>query len=142
MARGKKRDLSGIPVDLSVASSAKSDLPRDRDKDDERRGRRIEVLARAIRRVLSEPACPSPPAQETPAVPQPEEVNPVLGSEDVLKAKEAALILHISQPTLWRLTVEGKIPAYKSARAYLYKRADIEAYFESTRVHPKSDSAA
>jgi excisionase family DNA binding protein len=56
--------------------------------------------------------------------------------EQWLGTKEAARHLGITPRTLYRIIDEGQLPAYQFGRVYRLKRADVEAFIESSRVQP------
>jgi excisionase family DNA binding protein len=51
----------------------------------------------------------------------------------LLKPREAARALAISERTLWELTKRGKIPHVRIGRAVRYAPADLEAWIESRK---------
>ena len=53
----------------------------------------------------------------------------------LLKSKEAAKRLCISERTLWTLMNEGKIPAIKMNRCIRYDPKDLDAFIESARIN-------
>ena len=56
----------------------------------------------------------------------------ILGTEKFLSHREAARFLNVSERTLTRYRLEGKIKAIKySSRKYVYRREDLEEFLES-----------
>jgi len=53
-----------------------------------------------------------------------------------LTLDEAAEILGVDYKTVYRLVRSGSLPAGKIGRVYRIKRADLDAYFESTKTQP------
>ena len=45
-------------------------------------------------------------------------------------------LLHVSANQLYHLVSTGKLPAYKPAGRLLFKRTEIEAHVENSRVKP------
>jgi excisionase family DNA binding protein len=59
------------------------------------------------------------------------QVPTVTGAEKLLvTCREAALLLSISERTLWSLTRRGEIPSRRIGRAVRYAVADLRAYCE------------
>ena len=52
---------------------------------------------------------------------------------DLLRPKDAARMLAISERHLWGLTQEGKIPACRLGRSVRYDRADLEGFVEASK---------
>lgn len=48
-----------------------------------------------------------------------------------LRPEEAASVLGLSRPHLYRMLLSGELPSFKSGRARLIRVADIEAWLES-----------
>jgi excisionase family DNA binding protein len=55
-----------------------------------------------------------------------------------LGTTEAARYLGVVPRTLYRMIDEGQVPAYKMGRVIRVRRADVDAFLESTRVQPGS----
>ena len=53
-----------------------------------------------------------------------------------LGTKKAARYLGITDPTLYRLVDEGHVIGYKIGRVLRFKRADLDAFLEVSRVQP------
>jgi excisionase family DNA binding protein len=49
---------------------------------------------------------------------------------------ETAKKLKISLPTLWKLTKDGTIPAYKIGKRVLYRTTDVEAALRQMNFNP------
>ena len=52
----------------------------------------------------------------------------------LVKPREAAAYLAISERTLWNLTQAGTIPAVKLARAVRYDIADLDAFIQAAKT--------
>ena len=52
---------------------------------------------------------------------------------DLLRPKDAAKLLAISERHLWGLMKEGQIPVVRLGRTTRYHLADIEAFIESSK---------
>ena len=52
---------------------------------------------------------------------------------DLLRPKDAAKLLAISERHLWRLMKEGLIPVVRLGRTTRYHPADIETFIESSK---------
>ncbi len=65
--------------------------------------------------------------------------QPVTLSTDVehYSRIETAKKLKISLPTLWKLTKDGTLPAYKIGKRVLYRAADVEAALRQMNFNPK-----
>lgn len=50
----------------------------------------------------------------------------------------AAAYLGIKLRTLYKVINDGRLPAYKPARVFRVKRADLDAFLEATRIQPGS----
>ena len=53
----------------------------------------------------------------------------------LLKPKEAASVLAVSERTLWTLTNDGSIPAVRIGRSVRYDPADLAAWIEQQKNH-------
>ncbi|NNN12705.1 MAG: helix-turn-helix domain-containing protein [Acidimicrobiaceae bacterium] len=53
-----------------------------------------------------------------------------------LGSKETAEMLGISLRTIYRLVDDGQLPAYQIGRVIRFKRDEVEAFIESTRIQP------
>ncbi len=53
-----------------------------------------------------------------------------------LGSKETAEVLGISLRTIYRLVDDGQLPAYQIGRVIRFKRDEVEAFIESTRIQP------
>ncbi len=53
-----------------------------------------------------------------------------------LGSKETAELLGISLRTTYRLVDDGQLPAYQIGRVIRFKRDEVEAFIESTRIQP------
>jgi excisionase family DNA binding protein len=51
----------------------------------------------------------------------------------LLKVREAANALNISERKLWEMTKRGAIPAVRIGRAVRYDPADLQAYIEASK---------
>lgn len=60
--------------------------------------------------------------------------------DELLTVDEAAKLLTVSKPTLWRMIRAGELPVVKIAkRNTRIKRSDIEAYISGHYITRKSD---
>ncbi len=50
---------------------------------------------------------------------------------------ESAKKLKISLPTLWKLTKDGTLPAYKIGKRVLYRKTDVENALRQMNFNPK-----
>lgn len=60
------------------------------------------------------------------------------GSVDWLSTADAAKALGITPRTLYRFINQGELAAYRFGRVIRVKRADIDAFIESSRIEPGS----
>lgn len=51
----------------------------------------------------------------------------------LVTAKEAAVLLAISERTLWQLTSDGDVPAIRLGRSVRYDLADLRAFIAAKR---------
>lgn len=54
--------------------------------------------------------------------------------EQALKIKEVALLLQVDDKTVYRLTRKGKLPGFKVAGAWRFKRSDVDAWVERQKI--------
>lgn len=52
---------------------------------------------------------------------------------DIMTIKEVAAYLKLTEKTAYRLTAEGKIPAFKVGGSWRFKQSDIEAWIEEKK---------
>jgi len=61
--------------------------------------------------------------------------------DEILTGQEARELLKISRSTLWKLTKENEIPAYRVGNGKTsdlrYKRSELLEWLENNRVGPK-----
>lgn len=50
--------------------------------------------------------------------------------DQALTVKDVALLLHVDEKTVYRLTQRGDLPGFKVAGAWRFKRADMDAWVE------------
>jgi predicted DNA-binding transcriptional regulator AlpA len=63
------------------------------------------------------------------------------GHDDILKPKDAAAHLQLSESTLAKLRLYGTGPRYtKAGRAVRYRRADLDAWMDSRRTDSTTDA--
>jgi excisionase family DNA binding protein len=60
-------------------------------------------------------------------------------SDDVLKADEVSRWLRIPQSTIYKLCLEGQIPATKIGRHWRFDRKDIEVWFKNKIKNEKQE---
>lgn len=53
-----------------------------------------------------------------------------------MSTAEAAAVLGVYSRTLYRLVDSGDLPAYRIGRVIRFKREDVDAYIETSRVKP------
>ena len=53
--------------------------------------------------------------------------------EDILRIKDVADYLKVTERTLYRLAQEGKIPAFRVGASWRFKRADIDVWIEAQK---------
>ncbi len=56
----------------------------------------------------------------------------------LLKPRDAAKLLGISERTLWTITKHGKLPAAKLGKSVRYREEDLKRYVESCMTIPSS----
>ena len=60
-------------------------------------------------------------------------------NDEILTGQEARELLKISRSTLWKLTKESEIPAYRVGNGKTsnlrYKKSELLAWLNSNRVH-------
>ncbi|PDH65615.1 MAG: DNA-binding protein, partial [Acidimicrobiales bacterium MED-G01] len=53
-----------------------------------------------------------------------------------LSSREAALLIGVTQRTLYRFIDEDRLPAYRLGRVIRLKAVDVEAFIEGGRIRP------
>lgn len=59
------------------------------------------------------------------------QANTVSLPHQLLKPRDAAKYLRVSERTLWTLTSQGKLPAAKIGKSVRYREEDLKRYVES-----------
>ena len=59
-------------------------------------------------------------------------------STPLMTSREAMRYLNVSRTTLWRLTRDGMLPAYRIGGDLRFKMADIQGFLERQKVAPDS----
>lgn len=52
---------------------------------------------------------------------------------DLITIKEVAEYLKVAEKTVYRMSAEGRIPAYKVGGSWRFRRKEIEQWFEKQR---------
>ncbi|MFT3733932.1 MAG: helix-turn-helix domain-containing protein [Rhodocyclaceae bacterium] len=63
-------------------------------------------------------------------------------SEDILTVKEVADYLRVNQRTVYRLTVERKLPGFKVGTTWRFKRSDIDAWIAAQSADVQTGGTA
>jgi excisionase family DNA binding protein len=58
----------------------------------------------------------------------------------LLTSREVMQYLNVSRTTLWRLTKDGLLPAYRIGSDFRFRKTDINAYLERQKVTPDDKS--
>ncbi len=62
--------------------------------------------------------------------------------ETVMTVKEVADYLRVNQRTVYRLAVDGKLPAFKVGATWRFKRSDIDGWITAQSNQPKGGEAS
>lgn len=62
--------------------------------------------------------------------------------DTVMTVKEVADYLRVNQRTVYRLAVDGKLPAFKVGATWRFKRNDIDRWIAAQAASPIADDPA
>ena len=62
--------------------------------------------------------------------------------DTVMTVKEVADYLRVNQRTVYRLAVDGKLPAFKVGATWRFKRSDIDGWIAAQAASPVADDPA
>jgi excisionase family DNA binding protein len=62
--------------------------------------------------------------------------------DTVMTVREVADYLRVNQRTVYRLAVEGKMPAFKVGATWRFKRNDIDGWISAQSNQPKGCDAS
>ena len=60
--------------------------------------------------------------------------------EPAMTVKDVASFLNVDEKTIYRLVIKGQIPGFKVLGSWRFQRRDIDAWIESKKQKPKSQT--
>jgi hypothetical protein len=60
--------------------------------------------------------------------------------EPAMTVREVAAFLNVDEKTIYRLVTKGELPGFKVLGSWRFQRSDLEAWIESRKLKPKSQT--